>query len=153
LAENAADVAMPEAFVAAVVTPPPNAPLAELLGVLKVTVAPRIGLEFESLTTTTSGAANAVLTWVLWFPPLTPAIVGGPVATGALTVTLAVVTAILAPLAWIAVDPYETPVTGTFTFVAPGPMTTVDGTVATLGLDELTLSVTPEEGAASGMNR
>ena len=64
-AENAADVATPDAFVIAVVTLPAKVPLAELPGALKVTVAPLMGLEFESLTITTSGPPNAVLTWVL----------------------------------------------------------------------------------------
>lgn len=152
-AVNTAEVAMPEAFVTAVVTPPANVPLAPLPGAAKVTVTPLSGLDPESFTITTSGETNAPPTVAVCGDPLITATVAGPPLTGALTVTLAVVSAIFAPLAWITVEPPETPVTGTFTLLTPALMKTVDGTVATPGLEELRFSVTPAAGAGPEMNR
>ena len=64
------------------------------------------------------------------------------------TVTLAVVSARFgSALAWIAVEPAERPVTGTFTVVAPAPKVAVAGTVAAAELLELRLTVTPPAGA------
>src|SRR5580704_3387834 len=108
---------MPDAFVTAVFTPPAKLTLAPLPGALNVTVAPLTGLELESLTTTTSGAAKAPLIVALWLDPLTTAMLGPPI-TGALTVTMAVVGMTLAPLAWMVVDPPEIPATGIFVYVA-----------------------------------
>ncbi len=54
-------VAMPEAFVTAVLTPPANVPLAPLPGAAKVTVTPLTPLPNESFTVACSCVANAVL--------------------------------------------------------------------------------------------
>ena len=70
MAEKATDVAIPDAFVMAVFTPPAKAPLAPLPGAVKVTVAPLTGLELESFTTTTIGAAKTVLMVALCGDPL-----------------------------------------------------------------------------------
>jgi hypothetical protein len=52
-------------------------------------------------------------------------------------------------LAWIVVEPAATPVIGTTTLVAFGGIVTVAGTVATLGLSELRVTVTPPAGAGA----
>src|SRR5215472_5918278 len=61
LAVKTAEVATPEAFVTAVVTPPANVPLAPLAGAAKVTVTPFTGLFPESGTVAWSCAGKAVL--------------------------------------------------------------------------------------------
>ena len=61
-AVNAAEVAIPEALVVAVVRLPANVPLAPVVGgAAKVTTTPETGLPPESFTVATSGEANAVL--------------------------------------------------------------------------------------------
>ncbi len=139
-AVNVAEVAIPEALVTAVVTPPANVPLAPPPGAANVTVTPLSGLDPESFTMTTSGAPNAALTAAVWADPLITATVAGPPLTGALTVTFADISAMFAPLAWMTVVPPESPVTGTFMLLTPALMNTVDGTVATPGFEELTFS-------------
>jgi FlaG/FlaF family flagellin (archaellin) len=52
-------------------------------------------------------------------------------------------------LAWIKVEPAATPVTGTFTLVAPAANVTLAGTVATPVLPELRLMLTPLAGAGA----
>ena len=103
-AENTADVARPEAFVVAVFTPPANDPLAPLPGALNVTNTPLSGLSVASLTSATKGAANEVLTTVLWGVPLLASIDAGggpcdPAGTEAVpTACLAVILFILAAI-------------------------------------------------------
>jgi hypothetical protein len=73
---------------------------------------------------------------------------GRLIAPGAVTVTLAVVSGTLgSALAWMVVEPPLTPVTGTVTLLAPVAKFTVGGTVATLELSELRLTVRPPAGA------
>src|SRR3954447_11963527 len=55
----------------------------------------------------------------------------------------------LGALARITVEPAATPVTGTVAVVTPAAKATVAGTVATAGLSELTLMVTPPAGAGA----
>src|ERR1700681_3947179 len=70
------------------------------------------------------------------------------IARGPLTVTLAVVSAIKGrALAWITVEPNPIPVTGTLMLLELAGMVTVAGTVATLVLVELKLTVSPPAGA------
>jgi hypothetical protein len=70
-AVNAAEVAIPEGFVVAVLTPPAKLPEAPLDGVVKVTIAPLTGLPPESLTVATRGLLKAVLMVALCeLPPL-----------------------------------------------------------------------------------
>jgi hypothetical protein len=79
LAVNVADVAIPEAFVVAVFTPPAKVPLAPVPGAPNVTVTPLTGFPPESFTTATSGAAKAVLILALCGVPLTTAmLLAGP---------------------------------------------------------------------------
>ena len=54
-----------------------------------------------------------------------------------------------AALAWIEVEPVETPVTATVALVAPDAKVTLDGTVATPVLSELKFMVTPLAGAGA----
>jgi hypothetical protein len=61
LAVKTVEVATPEAFVVAVLTPPANVPLAPLAGGVKVTTTPLTGLFPASVTVATRAAANAVL--------------------------------------------------------------------------------------------
>src|ERR1700740_1107669 len=65
LAVKTAEVALPEALVVAVFTPPANVPEAPLLGAMKVTITPLTGFALESVTVATSGLANALPTAVL----------------------------------------------------------------------------------------
>ena len=65
LAVNTAAVAMPEAFVVAVVTPPANVPLAPLPGAVNVTVTPLTGLFEASFTVVWKAVVNAVFTVAL----------------------------------------------------------------------------------------
>ena len=68
---NTAEVATPDALVAAVVTPPAKVPLAPLPGAVKVTTDPLpTGFPFESFTVATRGAENAVPSMALWPDPL-----------------------------------------------------------------------------------
>jgi hypothetical protein len=80
LAVNAAEVAIPAAFVVAVFTPPANAAPAPLDGTVKVTVAPLIAAPLAFCTITTNGLANAVLTVALCPLPLTAAMEACPEA-------------------------------------------------------------------------
>jgi hypothetical protein len=70
LAVNVAEVATPEAFVVAVLTPPANVPLAPDAGGVNVTTTPLTGLFPASVTVATKGAANAVLMVALCGVPL-----------------------------------------------------------------------------------
>jgi hypothetical protein len=72
-----ADVATPEAFVVAVLTPPANVPLAPLAGAVKVTTTPFTGLLLASFTVTTRVAAKAVVIVVLCGVPLVAVIADG----------------------------------------------------------------------------
>ena len=63
------------------------------------------------------------------------------------TVTLAVVTPKFGVLAVIVAEPAPTPVTGTLTLVPNAPNVTTAGTVATPGLVEVKLAVSPPAGA------
>jgi hypothetical protein len=65
------------------------------------------------------------------------------------TVTLNVVSAMFAPLAWITAVPATPLVTATFALVAPAAKITAGGTVATFVLLEVKLMVRPPEGAAA----
>src|SRR5882724_5980889 len=80
-AVNIAAVAMPAAFVVAVVTPPPKVPLAPLEGAANVTVVPLTGLLNESLTVACSCVANAVPTIALCGVPAVAAMLAGLPAT------------------------------------------------------------------------
>lgn len=60
-AVNICDVAMPDALVTAVLTPPAKVPVAPVAGALKITVTPETGALAASLTATLSGKPNAVL--------------------------------------------------------------------------------------------
>ena len=76
---NTAEVATPLAFVVAVFTPLAKVPLAPLVGAANVTTTPLTGLLPASVTVTTRGAANAVLTVALWgVPDVTAIVAGGP---------------------------------------------------------------------------
>jgi hypothetical protein len=70
LAVKTADVATPDAFVVAVLTPPANVPLAPLAGAVNITITPLTKFPPESLTVTTSGVEKAVLMVVLCGVPL-----------------------------------------------------------------------------------
>lgn len=63
---------------------------------------------------------------------------------------MAVAPATLSALAVIVTDPAATPVTGTDTLLKPAPMLTIAGTVATVGVLELRLTVSA---AAAGAER
>jgi hypothetical protein len=72
-----AEVATPDPFVAAVITPPANVPLAPSVGALKVTTTPEpTGLPIEFFTIAESCVENALLIGVLWPPPPVAVIVG-----------------------------------------------------------------------------
>jgi hypothetical protein len=70
LAVNAADVATPDAFVTAVLTPPAKVPLAPVAGAANVTVTPATPFTPTSRTVATSGAANVVLIVTICPDPL-----------------------------------------------------------------------------------
>ena len=72
---NTAAVAIPDAFVDAVATPPANVPLAPFPGAANVTVAPLTPLPKESFTVACSCVANAVLTVALCGVPAVAVIV------------------------------------------------------------------------------
>jgi hypothetical protein len=102
-----------------------------------VTVTPPVG----------AGVPNVTGNGADWLGPMVR-FVGRMMAPGAVTVTVAVVSGMLgSALAWMVVEPPPTPVTGTFTLVAPAAKFTVGGTVATLGLSELRLTFRPPAGA------
>jgi hypothetical protein len=69
-AVNTAEVAMPEALVVAVFTPPAKVPLAPLPGAENVTVTPLTGFPPASFTRAVNGAAKAVLIVALCGVPL-----------------------------------------------------------------------------------
>ena len=72
------DVAIPMAFVPAVVTLAPlNVALAPLDGAVKATVTPEIGFDAESVTFACSALANAVPAVALCGVPETATIAGG----------------------------------------------------------------------------
>jgi hypothetical protein len=77
LAVKTADVATPDAFVVAVLTPPANVPLAPLAGAVNITITPLTKFPPESLTVTTSGVEKAVLMVVLCGVPLVAVIDDG----------------------------------------------------------------------------
>jgi hypothetical protein len=82
-----------------------------------------------------------------WFGA-TVTLVGRFIDPTTATVMVAVVSAKFGrELAWMTVEPVATPVTGTLTLVAFAANVTVAGTVATPGLSELTLTITPPGGA------
>ncbi len=76
-AENVAEVAIPLAFVVAVLTPPAKVPVGPLVGAVKVTTTPFTGLFPESVTSATKGAVNAVLIAALCPEPLDTATLAG----------------------------------------------------------------------------
>src|SRR5260370_33010685 len=76
-AVKTAAVAIPEAFVVAVVTPPANVPLAPLPGDAKVTAAPLTGLLRESFTAACRWIANAVFTVALCDAPAVAVMLAG----------------------------------------------------------------------------
>src|ERR1700693_4170729 len=93
-----------------------------------------------------AGVPNVTGNGADWLGP-TVIFEGRLIAPGAVTVTLAVVSGTLgSALAWMVVEPPLTPVTGTVTLLAPAAKFTVGGTVATLGLSELRLTVRPPAG-------
>jgi hypothetical protein len=68
---NTAEVAIPDALVVAVFTPPAKVPAAPLAGAVNVTVTPLTGLPAEFRTVAAKGPAKAVLTLALCgVPPL-----------------------------------------------------------------------------------
>ncbi|HVM76125.1 MAG TPA: hypothetical protein VMT75_10810 [Candidatus Saccharimonadales bacterium] len=75
-AAKTADVATPLELVVAVLTPPAKVPLAPAVGAVNVTTAPAKGDPFW-VTSTTKGAAKAVLTVALWPDPLCTVTTGG----------------------------------------------------------------------------
>ena len=81
LAVNAADVAVPDEPVTAVLFPPANVPLAPLAGAVKVTVTPLTPVPLPFSTVATSGAENVALIDALCPEPLVVAIVCVPVVT------------------------------------------------------------------------
>ena len=106
---------------------------------VSVTVTPPAGAGVDSVTG--NGAVSPR-------PTFSP--VGIVIVPGFPTVTLAVASKMLGPLACITVEPRATPVTGTFAVVAPAANATVAGTVATATLSELRLTVRPPAGAGAG---
>jgi hypothetical protein len=108
-----------------------------------VTVTEGELLERETVTPPDGAGDNVTGNGAGWFGPIvtlagrliTPLI---PVPT---TETLAVVCDTFGALATIDADPGATPVTGTLTLAAPATNVTLPGTVATLGLLELRLTV------------
>jgi len=101
----------------------------------RVTVTPE-GVAVESETANTADCPSPTVTLEVRLIP--PSVV---------TVTFAVVSARLGALAWITAVPRDTPVTGTVTLLAPAAKETLNGTVATPGLAELSPTVRPEAGA------
>ena len=79
--------------------------------------------------------------------PSANGLAGRPITPG-VTVTLAVVLAMLEPLAVTVVEPAAAPVTGTVTLVALAATVTLCGTVALVGSLELRLIVTGAGAAA-----
>lgn len=77
---NAAEVAIPPAFVIAVLTPPAKVPLAPLFGAVNVTFALGTGFPKASWTNVTNGFANAVPTVVLCADPEKTEIASGALA-------------------------------------------------------------------------
>jgi hypothetical protein len=81
LAVNIFAVAMPEALVVAVFTPPAKVPLAPLDGAVNVTVTPLTGLLKGSFTVACSCVANAVLIVALCGVPAVAVMLDGLPAT------------------------------------------------------------------------
>jgi len=106
---------------------------------LSVTVRPPAGAAVERVI----GNATDCPT-----PTVSP--VGSVIVPGATTVTFAVAGTTLVPLAVITVEPGATPVTGTFTEVAPVENVTAGTTVAAPVFEELRLIITPPAGAGAG---
>ena len=75
------EVAIPDALVVAVFTPPANVPLAPLDGTVNVTVKPLNGLLKESFTVTCNCVANAVLMFALCGVPAEAVMLEGNPAT------------------------------------------------------------------------
>src|SRR5271165_2460818 len=106
----------------------------------------------DILTLTPPGPAalgRVMLKGVTW-PMPTLTLEGTPMPPALWTVTLAVVFAMLGrEQALMVAEPAATPVTGTVVLVALAAKVTVAGTVATLVLLELTLTVRPPAGAGA----
>lgn len=84
MAVNGIEVAMPEALVTAVFTPPANAPVAPVPGAVNVTVTPLTAMPLASSTVAMSGAPKTALICALCgVPPVAEMEAGGP--TGRLT--------------------------------------------------------------------
>jgi len=109
---------------------------------VKVTVTPPAGAGVDSVTG--YGAET---------PSSTLSPVGIVIVPGVPIVTIAVAATMFGPLARMTVEPAATPVTGTFSVVAPAANDTVAGTVATPVLSELRLTVRPPAGAGAGKVR
>ena len=75
-----AEVATPDEFVVAVLTPPAKLPLAPLAGGVKVTVTPEAGKPPVPVTVATRGAANWAFTVALCGEPLVTTMVVGTTA-------------------------------------------------------------------------
>jgi hypothetical protein len=82
LAVKAGAMAIPVLLVVAVFTPLANVPLAPLLGAVKVTVAPTIGLLLASFSVACSGVANAELIIALCGVPPVAVMLGPALAAG-----------------------------------------------------------------------
>jgi len=109
-------------------------------------------VEFATLNVTKippAGAGCAEVTgYATDVPGETMTLAGRKMSRVMVTVTAAVVSGRFgSELAWMVAVPLDTPVTGTWTLVAPAGTLTVDGTVATPVLLELRLMVTPPNGA------
>lgn len=108
------------------------------------TVKPPAGAGIESVTGNGAGWPGPIVT--LAGRPIAP--MGAP----PLTVTVAAALVIFAALAVIVVAPGAIPVTGTLTLVAPAAKAALAGTVATPGLLETSVTVSPAANGADKLN-
>jgi hypothetical protein len=122
-----------------------NAPC-EMKIFIGVTVTLEVSLLVSVMKTPPDGAGFVKVTWNgAESPGATVTLAGTRMSLT--TVTLALVLAMFGALAEIVADPAPTPVTGTFTLIAPAANIRVAGTVATPVLLELRLTVKPPAGA------
>ena len=110
-----------------------------------------VSLLASATVTLLNGACDKETASVGAWPKPTVALVGRTMAPGLSTVTLVVAFAIVdaTAVAVIVVGPAPTEVTSTFNVVAFAGKLTLDGTVATAGLLEFRLTVSPAAGAGA----
>lgn len=111
---------------------------------VNVTVTPPAGAATDSVTGNGAGWFGASCTF--------EGRITAPPGFVLVTVTVAVPFVTFAALAVIVAEPAATPVTGTETLVAPAPIVTAEGAVATAGFDELSVTVTAVGDAADMLN-